>query len=203
MDWRRRVFLSGAFVGGLGALDCAAQTHTPRGRGDPEETSSLVATEGSGIIDENLVRTAREVGHLLSEAADVLIRPQFTAKGNYLIVPGSEVLFNYQGKIFGMPWVTTVPLMFYNKDLWARHGLPAPKSDWTWADALAGAEQLALVREGRSEGRWREAERAIDRVERRFGRGAATPAALLAPARERGPRPAQPAPSPRPSGPGE
>jgi len=69
--------------------------------------------------------------------------------------------------------------------------------------AAAGAEQLALVREGRSEGRWREAERAIDRVERRFGRGAATPAALLAPARERGPRPAQPAPSPRPSGPGE
>ena len=41
----------------------------------------------------------------------------------------------------------------------------------------AGAQQLALVREGR----WGEAERALDRVERRFGRGMARPAALLRP----------------------
>jgi DNA polymerase-4 len=39
----------------------------------------------------------------------------------------------------------------------------------------AGAEQVALVREGR----WHEAERALDRIEARFGRGAATPATLL------------------------
>jgi len=41
----------------------------------------------------------------------------------------------------------------------------------------AGAEQLGLVREGR----WREAERALDVVERRFGPGKARPAALLRP----------------------
>jgi DNA polymerase IV len=39
----------------------------------------------------------------------------------------------------------------------------------------AGAEQLALVRAGR----WEEAERALDRIESRFGPGAAFPAALL------------------------
>jgi hypothetical protein len=39
----------------------------------------------------------------------------------------------------------------------------------------AGAEQVALVREGR----WGEAERALDRIERRFGRGATMPARLL------------------------
>ncbi len=39
----------------------------------------------------------------------------------------------------------------------------------------AGAEQLALVREGQ----WRDAERALDRVRRRFGTDAAIPAALL------------------------
>jgi len=41
----------------------------------------------------------------------------------------------------------------------------------------AGAEQLALVRAGR----WEDAERALDRIEARFGRGAALPAALLDP----------------------
>jgi DNA polymerase IV len=47
----------------------------------------------------------------------------------------------------------------------------------------SGAEQVALVREGR----WQEAERAIDRVERRFGRGAARPATLLPPSPGRHP----------------
>lgn len=46
----------------------------------------------------------------------------------------------------------------------------------------AGAEQLVLVRTGR----WEDAERALDRIERRFGRDAATPAALIDP--ERGSR---------------
>jgi DNA polymerase-4 len=39
----------------------------------------------------------------------------------------------------------------------------------------SGAEQLALVKAGR----WEDAERALDRIERRFGQGAALPAALL------------------------
>jgi DNA polymerase-4 len=41
----------------------------------------------------------------------------------------------------------------------------------------AGADQLALVRAGR----WGDAERAVDRIERRFGRGATVPATLLGP----------------------
>jgi DNA polymerase-4 len=44
----------------------------------------------------------------------------------------------------------------------------------------AGAEQLALVRSGR----WEDAERALDRIERRFGREAAMPAALIEKDRE-------------------
>jgi DNA polymerase-4 len=47
----------------------------------------------------------------------------------------------------------------------------------------AGAEQVALVRTGR----WDDAERAIDRVERRFGRGSAMPASLLRRDSTRGP----------------
>jgi len=50
----------------------------------------------------------------------------------------------------------------------------------------AGAEQVSLV----AEGRWGDAERALDRVRRRFGPGTAVPAALL----RRSPRGASPAP---------
>lgn len=57
----------------------------------------------------------------------------------------------------------------------------------------AGAQQLALIRGER----WSDVERAVDRIERRFGRGAARPASLLD--RERGsrsPGPARPPPIP-------
>jgi DNA polymerase IV len=47
----------------------------------------------------------------------------------------------------------------------------------------SGVQQVALVREGR----WQDAERALDRVGRRFGPGAAMPATLLAPPGGRGP----------------
>jgi hypothetical protein len=39
----------------------------------------------------------------------------------------------------------------------------------------AGADQLALVRSGR----WEDAERALDRIEKRFGSGATIPATLI------------------------
>jgi DNA polymerase IV len=47
----------------------------------------------------------------------------------------------------------------------------------------AGAEQLALLRGER----WGDVERAVDRIERRFGRGAAMPASLLDRSRRDGP----------------
>jgi DNA polymerase-4 len=49
--------------------------------------------------------------------------------------------------------------------------------------AAAGQEQLALLRGER----WGDVERAVDRIERRFGRGSAMPAALLDRRRGRGP----------------
>jgi DNA polymerase-4 len=47
----------------------------------------------------------------------------------------------------------------------------------------SGVQQVALVREGR----WQDAERALDRIERRFGPGAAMPATLLTPPGGSGP----------------
>jgi DNA polymerase-4 len=49
----------------------------------------------------------------------------------------------------------------------------------------SGAHQVALVRDGR----WQDAERALDRVERRFGPGAAVPATLLTPGARGGSQP--------------
>jgi len=51
-----------------------------------------------------------------------------------------------QGGVYIVPRTLRLELLSYNKDLWSRRGLPAPKPDWTWSDLLAAAEQLAQKR---------------------------------------------------------
>lgn len=59
------------------------------------------------------------------------------------LYPGALDAVSQDTHIYMLPRTFNIPLMFYNKDLWAKRGLPDPKPDWTWADALADAEQLA------------------------------------------------------------
>jgi multiple sugar transport system substrate-binding protein len=60
--------------------------------------------------------------------------------------PGTLATAGANNGIYLLPHSIDISLLSYNKDLWARRGLPAPKPDWTWSDLLATAEQLAQKR---------------------------------------------------------
>jgi multiple sugar transport system substrate-binding protein len=57
--------------------------------------------------------------------------------------PGTLEAASQGQRLYLMPRSLRVPVLFYNQDLWAAHGLPAPTVDWTWEDLLGAAEQLA------------------------------------------------------------
>lgn len=44
---------------------------------------------------------------------------------------------------FMLPSYLDIPLLSYNKDLWAASGLQPPAPDWTWADVISAAQKLA------------------------------------------------------------
>ncbi|MFL5803340.1 MAG: ABC transporter substrate-binding protein [Roseiflexaceae bacterium] len=50
------------------------------------------------------------------------------------------------GAVYRLPHSLDVPLLFYNKDLWAARNLAAPEPDWTWQDIEAAAQQVAQKR---------------------------------------------------------
>jgi len=50
--------------------------------------------------------------------------------------------FTYQGQLWGLPGSVTVPVMYYNKDLFDAAGLPYPGVDWTTSDFLELAVAL-------------------------------------------------------------
>ncbi len=50
--------------------------------------------------------------------------------------------FTYQGRLWGLPGSVTVPVIYYNKDLFDAAGLAYPKADWTMDDFLELAVAL-------------------------------------------------------------
>lgn len=56
--------------------------------------------------------------------------------------------FTYHGRQLGLPWDGHTVLIYYNKDLFAREGLPGPKEDWTWDDFVRAAKILTKDTDG-------------------------------------------------------
>ena len=51
--------------------------------------------------------------------------------------PGTMDLLTFEGKTLAIPAGVDVLVMFYNKDLFDRHGVPYPDIGWTWDDFLS------------------------------------------------------------------
>jgi sn-glycerol 3-phosphate transport system substrate-binding protein len=66
-----------------------------------------------------------------------------------------SMLFNcrYDGKVYGIPFQRSTPVMYYNKDAFAAAGLDPEKPPQTWDDLISTAQKLT-VREGDRTTRW-------------------------------------------------
>ena len=55
---------------------------------------------------------------------------------------------SYGGRSYGLPVGSVPTLMFVNKTLLAREGIPVPNNDWTWQDLLSICRQVTKDRDG-------------------------------------------------------
>ena len=56
--------------------------------------------------------------------------------------PGALALFAHDGKQWCIPFEADAFVMYYNKDLFDRAGVPYPQPGWTWDDFLAAAQAI-------------------------------------------------------------
>jgi multiple sugar transport system substrate-binding protein len=56
--------------------------------------------------------------------------------------PGLIDMFTDENKIWAMPYVVDVGVMYYNRDLFDRYGVAYPAIDWTWDDFLRAAQAM-------------------------------------------------------------
>lgn len=65
------------------------------------------------------------------------------------IFPGILKAFQWDGAQYGLPRDVSNLVVFYNRNLLRKVGLPDPKPDWTWEDFLRYAKALTVEKDGR------------------------------------------------------
>ena len=66
------------------------------------------------------------------------------------LVPAALETYRWKGAIFGVPDVATSLVMYVNRSLFTRAGVPVPGERWTWADYVATVQRLTNA--GRADG---------------------------------------------------
>lgn len=56
--------------------------------------------------------------------------------------------FVKDGRVYALPWSYVPFILFYNKNLFDREGLPYPNDNWTWDDYRAAAKRLTRDTDG-------------------------------------------------------
>lgn len=126
---------------------------------NPEIHVQFVSFES--ITDENIFQAMRQV----VSAADVAelpanaeaiqrgwvhdLKPLMDADATFDqadFYPGVLGSVTKDSGIYMVPRSLHIPLLFYNKDLWAARGLKPPAPDWTWQDMASALDQLAQKR---------------------------------------------------------
>ena len=133
---------------------------------NPNIEVQFVATEDAipdtGTFDWDL--NQRQMMSIADTAVGSTLREGFITKGYFRnlkpfidadasfdrtdFYPAAFAGSTYQGGIYAVPHTITVPLMAYNKNLWAKKGLPPPSPDWQWANLLDAAARLAKRQNG-------------------------------------------------------
>ena len=114
-----------------------------RGDGDNNErTRQIVSRADTAQAEASEEQFTQGLLHDLTPLMDA--DPTFNRDDFYPSALSSATASS--GAVYKLPQTLDVPLLFYNKDLWAARGLAAPKPDWTWQDVETAAQQLAQKR---------------------------------------------------------
>ena len=97
-------------------------------------TADLAAGTGPDVITQKEVKyvtTFQEGGQLL-DLSDVKLPDGISGTDSYKV----------DGKLYAVPYRQDAWVLFYNKDLFDKAGVPTPDGSWTWDDYAAAAKEL-------------------------------------------------------------
>lgn len=113
------------------------------GYGEVFDSAMLAASQGDAPnivqVDESLTQVAIDstVFVPISQVASDEQKVHFED-----ILPAVREFFNIEGELWGVPWNTSNPLLFYNKDIFREAGLDPENPPRTYAEVLTACEAI-------------------------------------------------------------
>jgi multiple sugar transport system substrate-binding protein len=113
---------------------------------DPNGLNQLQPTEVDCFTNSNQVLPELMAGQKI-RSLDPWIESDKTFKTDDFY-PGALPLFQGDGKTWGVPVGMDPFVLYYNKDLFDKAGVPYPTASWTWDDFLQAATKIAVPDSG-------------------------------------------------------
>lgn len=82
----------------------------------------------------------------LTPLDDLLAANSKTRVSEYF--PAAVQTYTYNGHLYALPKDASAELLFYNPELFRKHGLSFPTADWTWQDMLHAAKAITEDTDG-------------------------------------------------------
>lgn len=111
----------------------------------------LVADFAAGAPPDIFLINYRRYGPFVASGAIAPVGPylaQSTQLAQADFYPQALAAFTWQGELICLPQNMSSPVIYYNQDLFAAAGLPAPGAAWTWDEFLATAQALTRDLDG-------------------------------------------------------
>ncbi len=64
-------------------------------------------------------------------------------------IPAVGSLMKMQGHLYGLPWCYATEVLYYNKDMFDKAGIPYPNDNWTWQDFEHAVKALTVTENGK------------------------------------------------------
>ena len=121
--------------------------------GGADYAEKLAVLRASGNAPDVFFGCADKLGYVLKgwalDLTGYVTRDKAAVKSTSFF-PGVWDSFNYGGKIYGIPLSVTPQILFYNKDMFEKHGLtPLPPDwedrTWTWDTMIEYSKKLTLM----------------------------------------------------------
>jgi multiple sugar transport system substrate-binding protein len=98
-------------------------------------------------LDDGLVVSYAEKGHLL-DITEQLAASSHPAAQTDDYFPSALDTARYQGKLYGLPWIASPVMLYYNPALFEAADIAPPDESWTWDDFKAAAADLTRDLDG-------------------------------------------------------
>ena len=142
----------------LDQLNAKSTTYTIVQESNPAEYVTRLTTQLAGGGGPDLFWIAQEYvpsfaqRGVLMDITDRLKRANHpAAQLNDYFEPVLE-RFTYQGRIYGLPWISQPVVLFANLDLFDKAGVPYPDETWDWDKFLEAAKKLTVDANGKHPG---------------------------------------------------